>query len=301
MRYVSCEEYGRPHDLRQRLGQQLKRQAPVSLLDANEAQTRVGSESVFGALFDPRAGTIQPLGYCRGLARAAKSRGAKLYRQAAVQRISRQQESWILQSGQHKVRAAKLLLATNAYRHDTHGLPDTNYVPVYYFQLATEPLNETQRQQILVGLEGCWDTALIMSSWRLDNSGRLIIGAMGNLDSSSGAVHYRWAQRKLAQLFPRLAGQNFTLASCGRIAMTSDHLPKIVEPSPGVYQIFGYSGRGIGPGTVFGSTAAEALLKEDSSLLPLASISVYQESLTGLKGGFFESAALMSHALGSRF
>lgn len=286
--------------LRLRLNQQIKRQAPVRLLDAGEAQQRVGSDAVHGALFDPRAGTIQPLGYCRGLARAARSRGAKVYGNASVQNIKQQNGRWVLFSGQQKVSASKLLLATNAYRHSTAGIPGTDYVPVYYFQLATEPLNESLRKQILAGSEGCWDTALIMSSWRLDAAGRLIIGAMGNLESNSGKVHYRWAQRKLAQLFPLLSGLDFTLASCGRIAMTSDHLPKIVEPALGAYLVFGYSGRGIGPGTVFGSMAAEALLKNNSSLLPLTPITNYRETLTALRGGFFESAALFSHGLGSR-
>ena len=83
--------------------------------------------------------------------------------------------------------------------------------------------------------------------------------------------------------------------------MTSDHLPKILNPAPGAYLVFGYSGRGIGPGTVFGSSAAEALLKEDSNLLPVTPVYNYREAMTALRGGFFESAAVVNHALGSRF
>ncbi len=286
--------------LGRRLQQQLQRGAPVQLLDAEEARQRVGSPAVFGALFYGRAGTIQPLAYCRGLARAAQAKGASLFGQAAVDHLRFSESAWEIRSGQCKVNAKRLLIATNAYQHDLSGVSPSDYVPVYYFQLATEPLTPQQRELVLPGEEGCWDTALIMSSWRLDAAGRLIIGAMGNLDSSSGAVHEQWAGRKLQQLFPELATLPFTLGSCGRIAMTRDHLPKIVEAGPGAYMIFGYSGRGIGPGTLFGRSAAEALLSDDNSGLPLMPVNNYQESFTGLRGNFFESAALLNHWLGVR-
>ena len=40
--------------------------APHQLLDARETAMRTGSSEFCGALFDPRAGTIQPLSYCKG-------------------------------------------------------------------------------------------------------------------------------------------------------------------------------------------------------------------------------------------
>ena len=93
----------------------------------------------------------------------------------------------------------------------------------------------------------------------------------------------------------------FTLASSGRIAMTADHLPKIIQPADNLLAVFGYSGRGIGPGTVFGSAAAEALLAGNLDGLPSMPLSQYAESLTDLKGRFFESAALASHLVSNRF
>ena len=50
------------------------RGAPVRLLDAAEAAAKIGTNAYAGALLDARAGTIQPLAYARGLARAAIAR-----------------------------------------------------------------------------------------------------------------------------------------------------------------------------------------------------------------------------------
>lgn len=125
-----------------------------------------------------------------------------------------------------------------------------DYVPVYYFQFFTAPLSDNLRATILPGGEGCWDTGLIMTSFRMDAEGRLIIGAMGDLGQAGRSVHATWCRRKLAELFPQLADQPLTEGWHGRIAMTSDHIPKITQIGPNALSAHGYSGRGIGPGTV---------------------------------------------------
>jgi glycine/D-amino acid oxidase-like deaminating enzyme len=53
-------------DLRNRFQQGNHIGAPLRLLGSNETDDRTGSGAFYGGLFDPRAGTIQPLAYCRG-------------------------------------------------------------------------------------------------------------------------------------------------------------------------------------------------------------------------------------------
>ena len=57
-------------DLRAREKQWQSRGAPVTLLDGQTTAHHVGSDMYHAALFDARAGVIQPLDYARGLARA---------------------------------------------------------------------------------------------------------------------------------------------------------------------------------------------------------------------------------------
>ena len=58
-------------EIEERASQWVAHGAPVRVLDAEETTARTGARGFSGALFDPRAGTVQPLGYVRGLARAA--------------------------------------------------------------------------------------------------------------------------------------------------------------------------------------------------------------------------------------
>ncbi|MCG7520932.1 FAD-binding oxidoreductase [Ruegeria sp. Ofav3-42] len=287
-------------DLQARQAQLSAAGAPVELLSAEQAGQRTGSAAFHGALFDPRAGTIQPLAYVRGLARAAVEAGALTLTQNPVQSMQHVEGVWVLNTAKGTVRAKSVVQATNAYHRD---LTDTApaYVPVYYFQYATAPLPDNLRASVLPGGEGCWDTGLIMTSFRMDQEGRFIIGAMGDLDQVGGTIHKSWIKRKLAQLYPQLADQPLVEGWHGRIAMTSDHIPKITRIGPNALSIHGYSGRGIGPGTVFGRLAAESLLKEDQSMLPVPAVMDHRENWTGLRRAYFETGAALTHFIKARF
>ena len=286
-------------DLRRRANQLQAIGAPVQLLDAAEAESRVGSAAVHGALFDPRAGTIQPLGFARGLARAAIEAGAQLHDRTPASGISRGKDSWHVTTPKGSIRAKHLIMATNGYARPMSGYDAPAIVPVHYFQGATAPLNKSQQAQILPGLEGCWDSALVMSSWRMDQQGRLVIGAMGALDHFGSGIHQNWLSRKLATVFPALAGAALESQWFGRIAMTQEYLPKIEKLESG-YASFGYSGRGIGPGTLFGQQIAEALISDDESLLPLPASTGHSLPFAGLRGAYYETGATLTHLIKDR-
>ncbi|WP_209597987.1 FAD-binding oxidoreductase [Ruegeria sp. HKCCSP351] len=274
--------------------------APVALLSVDQARDRTGSDAFHGALFDPRAGTIQPLAYVMGLARAASQAGAQIHEQSPVQTLRHEGGQWVLTTPGGTVRAKSVIQATNAYHL---GLPDTApaYVPVYYFQYATTPLSHNLRASILPQAEGCWDTGLIMTSFRLDQAGRMIIGGMGDLGNAGRSAHTGWVRRKLAELYPQLADQPFEQGWHGRIAMTSDHIPKITQIGPNALAAHGYSGRGIGPGTVFGRMMAESLIAAEPSLLPVPAVHEHRESWTRMRRAFFESGAALTHLIKARF
>ena len=154
---------------------------------------------------------------------------------------------------------------------------------------------EALRAEILSGGEGCWDTAMVMSSFRIDQAGRMILGAIGNLEGPGRPVHAAWARRKLAKVYPQLAHLPFEHDWRGRIAMTADHIPKIVAFGPDAYACFGYSGRGICPGTIFGTQSAIALLEGKYDALPVAPVPSHHESLTRMKEAYYETGAVLTH------
>ncbi len=287
-------------DLQKRHAQLVASGAPVELLTAQDASQRTGSTAFQGALYDPRAGTIQPMAYVMGLARSAAESGAHIYSESPVRSLRREGKEWLLETPQGSVRARAVIQATNAY-HQGPEETAPDYVPVYYFQYATVPLSHNLRASILPAGEGCWDTGLIMTSFRLDGDGRMIIGGMGDLGHAGRGIHSAWVRRKLDQIYPQLSDQPLVAGWHGRIAMTSDHIPKITQIGPNALSAHGFSGRGIGPGTVFGRLMAQSLLKGDPSCLPVPVVPEHHERWTRLRRVYFETGAALTHLVKARF
>ncbi|MTJ04414.1 MAG: FAD-binding oxidoreductase [Sediminimonas qiaohouensis] len=285
-------------ELQERHRQQAERGAPVRLLDGEEARSHSGITGIHGALHDARAGTIQPLAYAKGLARAAQEAGARVFENTRAMRIARDADQWRVEAAGGTLTAPRLLVATNAYHQPFEGAELPTLTPVNFFQLATAPLGHNQAARILPGGEGCWDTGKVMSAFRTDRAGRVIFGAMGLPDALG--LHEAWARRAFSRRFPDVAEHPFEHFWSGRIAMTSDHLPKIMRIGQGGYAIFGYSGRGIGPGTLFGDAIARALMSGDEGGLPIAPVNSHKERLTWAKGPFFEVAARLIHGVSAR-
>ena len=256
-------------DLESRHAEWSRLGAPVELLDRSGAARATGSEKFFGGLLDKRAGTINPMGYCRGLARAARGAGAAISTGVTVRKLRREGGRWIVETDAAPLRAKAVVLGTNAYTDDLWPGLKRIFTIIHYFQLATEPLGE-RALRILPDRQGLWTTAPIMLSMRRDMSDRLVIGSMGTLfGSADKGLSRRWAARRLRHLFPDLGPVGFEEAWYGRIALTPDHLPRIHKLDENLYTPIGYNGRGITTGTVFGQAMSQLLTGMDPAELPL--------------------------------
>lgn len=277
------------------------RGADVQLLDAAETARRVGSAAYAGSLLDRRAGTIQPLAYARGLARAAIEAGADIHTASPVLGQEDIGNAWRLSTPQGSVTAPWIIVATDAYStHAWAGVKDEQ-VMLPYFNLATAPLPDAVRRSILPGLQGAWDSNKILSSFRLDRAGRLVFGSVGALRGSGSVVHRAWARRELARLFPQLEDVTFEHEWFGQIGMTDDALPRLHEHARQTLSISGYNGRGIAPGTTFGRDLARVVLGQaDLESLSLPVTALTSANLRNVKAAFYEVGAQAAHLGGFR-
>ncbi|MEQ5869839.1 FAD-binding oxidoreductase [Sagittula sp. NFXS13] len=267
------------------------RGAPVSLLNSDAMAEAVGTRAFAGGLLDRRAGTVNPMGYARGLARAARSAGARVAEETPVSGLSRDGSGWRVDTAQGAVLAKTVVLATNAYSAALRPEVAQCFSTIRFQQLATPPLG-AQAAHILPGGQGLWDTGLVMRSLRKDAVGRLIVGTMGRLDGDAAlGASRQWAARTLRRWFPELGDVTFEAAWDGQIAMTPDHLPRILKLDQGLYCPIGYNGRGITTGTVFGRALAELLAGGDPQALPLSLSAPSPVRMRRLRGGMIDLAA----------
>ncbi|MHC5347378.1 NAD(P)/FAD-dependent oxidoreductase [Metapseudomonas furukawaii] len=257
-----------------RAGQWRRQGVPVEVLDRAEVAGRIGTSHYLGAWVDPRAGSLQPLSYARGLARAALAEGAAIHGHSRVTSLERDRDAWCLTTAQgFRVRAERVVLATNGYTDDLWpGLRQT-VIAANSFIVATQPLPDALRRSVLPGGEVCSDARRLLLYFKQDAHGRLLLGGRGPFAEPSRTGDWGHLEQSLASLFPQLAGVPFEYRWSGRVALTQDFLPHLHEPAPGLSMLLGYNGRGVALATALGRHLARRLLgTADDFPFPLTGI-----------------------------
>ncbi len=286
--------------LEQREKQWKERGAPVRLLQREEAAAKTGTHQFYGALLDKRAGTVQPLSYAYGLAKAAVKAGATLYEKSPVISLDRKNTYWRVGTPTGSIIANSVIIAVQGYPEAAFASQKHNIVPFNYFQFATEPLSKDILETILPEHHGAWDTNLILSSYRLDAQGRLIVGSVGKVEGSAYDLHKSWAKRTIKTVFPQAGEVSLEYGWYGCIAMTTDHIPRFHVIDDNLAMVTCYNGRGIGPGTVFGKLLAEYMMGASEDSIPLPVSTIKPVSFRRLRGLFYEAGARMYHLLQRR-
>jgi glycine/D-amino acid oxidase-like deaminating enzyme len=241
----------------------------VRWLDKAAIAGRIGSDVYEGGWFDPRAGTVQPLAFARGLARAALSAGAGVHCDTRAETISQTTGGWRIASARGALKARHLVLATNGYTDRLlKGLADT-IVPVDSAQVATEPLTEAQRATILPGMPCVSDTRRSLLYFRLSGDGRLLMGGRGGILFGTDSGHFARLERATHLTFPTLRGLAFTHRWCGKLAVTMDHMPHLHEPAPNLIVSLGCNGRGVAYATAMGEVIADRVSRGDWTASPM--------------------------------
>jgi glycine/D-amino acid oxidase-like deaminating enzyme len=257
----------------------------AEMLDAAETRRRMGSARFHGALFDRSGGHLNPLGYTRGLARAAIRAGAAVFTDTQVIAV-RSDAGWTLQTPRGVLRARIVLQCGNV---TPPGLPGPaarrvrdSLVPLTVYQMATDPLPAAIRARVLAGDEAFSDTRNNLLACRWDAQGRLVTGAMASLQAGAIARLPRAAAKRLAAVFPALTGIAFSQVWRGRAALTGDFLPRLFQAADGWLAPIGCNGRGIALSTGLGEALGRFILTGDPACLPVPVTAPAPRVLAGL-------------------
>ena len=242
-----------------RVEQWRRRGAPVELLDRSAVSRLIGSQRYCGGWLDRRGGTVQPLSYLFGLARAVQRLGGRIFAGSPATRLESVGAQWRVHAPGGEISAATVVLATNAYTDQLVDALRTTVVAVPSFQVATEPLPQALRDSILPQGQAASDTWHLLRYYRLSPEGRLVLGSRGFFGHATLAKTARHHYRAVQEIFPQLRGLRYDYHWGGLVAMTSDQLPHLHQLAPGLFAGLGYNGRGVAMASVMGSLLARRI------------------------------------------
>lgn len=243
-------------------------------LEGDELSKALGTKKYKLGWLDPRGGSIQPMSYTRGLAKTAISLGAKLYAPAAVDKVVRKGDFWIVKVGDFSIECKHVILATGAYAEKIVPKLRTSFVPVRTAQVATKPLQRHVRDEILPFGHVSSDTRQLLTSFRQSPDGRLVMGGSGATAGLSHTAIVPYLHRAGEELFGHLGRLEWEYQWSGYFAVTTDHLPHIHEPEPDLHVAVGCNGRGIAVSTSLGIELAKRVLGMAAKELPVPVTSI---------------------------
>jgi glycine/D-amino acid oxidase-like deaminating enzyme len=249
--------------------QAARRGMPVEILERNAIARVSGTNRYICALLDRRGGSLNPLGFARGLAEAAMRAGARIFGATPALSLSRDGGIWRIVTQSGVVTAEQAILATNGYTDDLWPGLRRSVVPVYSAIAATAPLPNNLADALMPTRSVVYELGHITTYYRLDVSNRLLMGGRSVMRDLRGLDDAQVLIRAALALWPRLAGVAWTNAWNGQIAATADHYPHLHEPAPGVHIGLRYNGRGVAIATIVGQWLARRAAGVPADDIPL--------------------------------
>jgi glycine/D-amino acid oxidase-like deaminating enzyme len=242
----------------------------VQVLSREEVQQRIHSPSYQGAIFDPDGtALVDPARLVWGLERACLSLGVRIFENSKVEWIEDLDAAVRVHTPYGAVTARRVALATNVFPSLVRRARKY-VVPVYDYQLVTEPLTDEQLESIgWRGREGVSDAGNQFHYYRLTTDNCILWGGYDAIYNFRGKVRreyefnaetYATLAAHFLETFPQLAGIQFTHAWGGAIDTCTRFSPFWGTSHQGkVAYVLGYTGLGVGS-TRFGANVMLDLL-----------------------------------------
>ena len=192
----------------------------VVLLDRDAIQAEVHSPTYQGGLWrKDRAALVDPARLAWGLKAAAEAAGVRIYEDTKAVSVERDGVGVLVKTPLGRVRAARVALATNAFKPLLRRI-SYYIVPVYDYAMVTEPLSPSQMESVgWKNRQGLSDYANQFHYYRLTSDNRILWGGYDAIYYFRGKINPLFDQRPetfatlsrhFFQTFPQLEGLNFT-------------------------------------------------------------------------------------------
>ena len=246
----------------------------IEWLDELQTRDQVRSPMYLGAWWEPRCGILNPAKLAWGWAEVIRPLGVAVYENSPVAEIVRENGKIRLDTPNGRVRADKVVMATNAWSHFFKELK-RKQVPVWTHIVMTEPLNEEHFNEIgWQNRQGIEDARNLVHYYRLTVDNRLVMGGRDvslsygqDMDQDLNPVTFEGLKNDVRELFPVLKEIQFTHEWGGPVSVPLDMAPAIgFAGDKNVVYSLGTVGHGVSMTQLNGRTVADLILEKQSEL-----------------------------------
>lgn len=227
-------------------------------------------DTFLGGILERAGGVLNPGKFARGLREALRNSRARVFERTAVQAIEPDAGGVVASAPGGRVRAERIMIATNAYTRDLPFSPRRIVAPLWITLAETEPI-EPERLAATgwASRAGVYTQHIILESYRPTARGTIVFGSrlpqtpkgpLGAREPEPSVVAD--VVRGFHDRFPSLRDVAAQRAWGGWIAMTPSWLPVAGEAAPNVVYAVGYNGHGLAQAPYLGTLVADRLSQD---------------------------------------
>jgi glycine/D-amino acid oxidase-like deaminating enzyme len=245
----------------------------IEWIGREELAEQIQSPMYRGAWSEARCGILNPAKLARSWKAELESQGIDIYENTPVGEITPGRPYAVLTTPGGRVKAGKVVLATNAY---SHLVPQLKWkqLPVWTHIVITEPLSEEQLDTIgWKNRQGVEDARALVHYYRLTADNRLLMGGRdvsltyGNkMDKDNNDKVFAGLEQDVRELFPGLANVKFTHRWGGPVSVTVDMAPAIGSIGGQIVYSIGCMGHAVSSTHLNGRTIADLVLERETEL-----------------------------------
>lgn len=227
-------------------------------------------DAFLGGLLEPVGGLLNPGKLTLGVRRALLGSGARVFEQTPVLAVDPGGAAQVITTPRGRVRAERVVLATNAYTGELAVAPKRLATPIWVSMVETAPIDPGRLAATgWTSRSGIATQHNLMESYRLTRRDTVVFGVR-RLQAARGAPDERTpAPAVVADLaaafrtrFPSLRDVPLDRTWGGWIAMTSSWLPVAGQTTGNVLYAIGCNGHGLAQAPYLGTLIADRITGE---------------------------------------
>ncbi|MFA9492212.1 MAG: NAD(P)/FAD-dependent oxidoreductase [Anaerolineales bacterium] len=267
----------------------------TTLLRGDELRNEIKSPRFIAGLNNPHGAILNPAKLVREMKRVVEEVGVEVRERTVVTRITPGKTNHI-DTELGDIRAPILVIALNAYAHKL-GFFKNRVFPISVFQVATEPLNNSQLESIGWGnRQGLSDMRTLFSYLVLTKDNRIVMGGSDfayydndDLCSGNDKTFTHSIIKDLFNSFPQLEGLGIDHAWGGTTTYTLNESPSVgvMGDHQNIYYGVGLS-EGVPTTQTFGRIIADLMAGESNEFTnhPVVNQPISYAGPTVLRGKF---------------
>ena len=268
-------------------------------LSASDVEAMTGAHGYAGGWFNAAAGHLNPLAYCRGLARAAIQAGAQVHIRSHVSSITRRVDGWTTETASGSVQSEHVVLATGVYTGNIHPELSRTFVSTAIAAFATEPVDAALRQKVLPEDTTFTDASQPSIILSYDPEGRLVSALpAGRVHRQTAKQMLKLARLRVSRSFPALKDTEWKYFWRAYVDYNPGSQAEIFDFGAGGHALVGFSGRGVPTCTAYAKVLVDRILgTPDAELaLPVRAASPVPFGFRLKTNGLLELASLHNSA-----